>query len=109
MSELQSQGDIMALQVAKINAHQPLQTFISLPLQAGGNYLSWQWSENLALQGEMDNPVFHCSRIKVNLVELGVSPSVPLSPLHPGPAFCILPETLCDFILAGAAWLWWWL
>lgn len=52
----------MALQVAKINAHQPLQTFISLPLQAGGNCLSWQWSENLAVQGEMDNPVFHCSR-----------------------------------------------
>lgn len=66
LAELQLQGDIMALQVAKINAHQPLQTFISLPLQAGGNYLSCQWllSEvrNVAVQAEMDNPAFHCSR-----------------------------------------------
>lgn len=47
--------------------------------------------------------------IKVKLVELGVSPCAPPSPLHPGPAFCVLPEALCDLILAGAAWLWWWL
>lgn len=107
LSELQLQGDIMALQVAKINAHQPLQAFVSLPSQAGGNYLSWQWSENLAVQGGDGQSCF--SLLQGTGIELGVSPSAPLSPWYPGPAFCILPETLYDFILAGAAWLQWWL
>lgn len=64
LANLQLQCDIMALQVAKINVHQLLQTFILLPLLAWRNNLSWQrlLSEvrNLAVQGETDNPVFHC-------------------------------------------------
>lgn len=73
-----------ALQVAKIDAHQPLQTLISLPLQAGGNYLSWQWlsSEvrNVAVQWEMDNPVFRCSRALGSRQSLECPPVLPHHP-----------------------------
>ena len=62
---LQLQCDMVALQVAKINAHQLLQPFILPSLLAWQKDLSWQWlpSEvrNLAVQGETDDPVFPCS------------------------------------------------
>lgn len=62
LANLQLRYDIVALQVAKINAHQLLQTFILLPLLAWRNDLSFLSEvRNLAARGETDDPVFHWS------------------------------------------------